>query len=256
MPIGNAINISETGLASFNSNNGVFNGVNLTTSPPLLPLTASSMTITNPDGVAGNPILDVNPLGININSLGGMPLSVANGGTGGVLPTAGGQLLTSGAGPSFTPTYAAPTPIQFFGSGLVVTNPLTPPVGLTAVPITLGDNVLLTVAGGGLPWVTISTATQTAVVNTGYTAAATTVNLTLPAAPVVGDKIYVTGDGTIAGLTWTVTLPATQKVYFGTQMASTNIVSTNATDSMYLVCIKASPVVWNVIASIGNMLVT
>lgn len=275
----NAINLNQTGIVAYNNTTGIFFGRTLTS-------TGSTVTITNPNGVNGNPNFEVNFTGININSLTGV-LSVGNGGTGnstfptnsiligngsgpiGSIPAgANGQLLigatggpavfstlalsggltqTPGAG---TLTLTAP-PITITGSGVTV----------TGSPVSLGGAVTLTVTGGGITWVNVTGTTQTITANTGYVANnAAQVVFTLPATAALGDTFYITGNGNVGTAGWKVNQNAGQVIFFGSSTTTVgtagSLTSTNQLDSIRAVCVvPGAATVWNVINSIGNIFV-
>lgn len=275
----NAINLNQTGIVSYNNNTGVFFGRTLTS-------TGSTVTITNPNGVVGNPNFEVNTSGININSFTGV-LGVANGGTGasslnlnGVLvgngtgpitavaPGSNGQLLigATGAASAFstlaltggltqtqganTLTLSAP-PITITGNGVTV----------TGSPVSLGGTVTLSVTGGGITWVNVTGTTQTIAVNTGYIANnAAQVIFSLPATAAIGDTFYITGNGNVGTAGWKISQGAGQVIFFGSSTTTVgtagSLTSTNQLDSIHAVCVVAgAATVWNVISSIGNIIV-
>lgn len=104
---------------------------------------------------------------------------------------------------------------------------------------------------GGYTW-SLVTGTVPMAVQHGYITNdnATIVTFTLPAAPVLGDSVKITGLGT-AG--WTLTLSGTQKIHMGggnITQGTGSISSTNQHDSITL---RASSTnVWIVEASIGQ----
>lgn len=279
MTTNNAINLSQSGIVAYNGT-GTFFGRTFTS-------TGNTVTITNPSGVTAAPNFEVNTANININTLGGTPLTVANGGTGDTTLTANGLLLgngtsaitsvpvgtngqlligATGAAPAFatltlsggltqTPganalTLTAP-PITITGSGVTV----------TGSPVSLGGTVTLTVAAGGTPWVDVTGTTQTIAVNTGYIADnAAQVVFTLPATAALGDTFYITGKGSAGTAGWQLKQNASQQVFFGSSSTTAgtggSLTSTNQLDSIRAVCVTAgASTIWNVINSIGNITV-
>ncbi|QZA59479.1 hypothetical protein [Candidatus Rhabdochlamydia porcellionis] len=275
----NAINLNQTGVVTYNNTTGVFFGRTLTSA-------GSTVSITNPNGVNGNPNFEVNFSGININNFTGI-LNVTNGGTGnstfptnniligngsgpiGSIPSGtNGQLLIGAAGGpaafstltlsgglTQTPganslTLTAP-PITITGSGLTV----------TGSPVSLGGAVTLTVTGGGITWVNVTGTTQAIVVNTGYIASnAAQVVFTLPTTAALGDTFYITGNGNAGTSGWKINQNAGQVIFFGSSTTtvgtSGSLTSTNQLDSIRAVCIvPGAATVWNVIDSIGNITV-
>lgn len=279
MTTNNAINLNQSGIVAYNGT-GTFFGRTFTS-------TGNTVTITNPNGVTAAPNFEVNTANININTLGGTPLTVANGGTGATTLTANGLLLgngtsavtsvpvgtngqlligATGAAPAFstltlvggltqTPganslTLTAP-PITITGSGVTV----------TGSPVSLGGTVTLTVAAGGTPWVDVTGTTQTIAVNTGYIADnAAQVVFTLPATAALGDTFYITGKGSAGTAGWQLKQNAAQQVFFGalstTAGTGGSLTSTNQLDSIRAVCVTAgASTIWNIIQSIGNITV-
>lgn len=279
MTTNNAINLSQTGIVTYNGT-GTFFGRTLTS-------TGNTVTITNPNGVAGSPNFEVNTANININTLGGAPLTVANGGTGVSTLLANGLLL--GNGTSSITSVAAGTNGQLLigatgsapafstmtlSGGLTQTlgaNSLTltaPPItitgnGVTIVgsPVSLGGTITLTVPSGGVSWVNVTGTTQTIAVNTGYIANnAAQVVFTLPATAALGDTFYITGNGNAGIAGWQLKQNASQQIFFGSISTTTgtggSLTSTNQLDSIRAVCVVAGTnAVWNIIDSIGNITV-
>lgn len=275
----NAINLNQTGVVAYNNTTGVFFGRTLTS-------TGSTVTITNPNGVNGNPNFEVNLGGININSFTGI-LSVTNGGTGGSTFPTNNILIGNGSGPigsipsgtngqllvGATGGPAAFSTLALSG-GLTQTqgaNTLTltaPPITITGTgvtvtgsPVSLGGTVTLSVTGGGITWVNVTATTQAMAVNTGYIANnAAQVVFTLPATATLGDTLYVTGNGNVGTAGWKINQNAGQVIFFGSSTttvgASGSLTSTNQLDSVHLVAVTSgASTVWNVIGSIGNITV-
>lgn len=248
MPVNNACNQSNQGLQS-NGENGTFYGRSLTAA-------SSKIVVTNADGTAGNPTVDVVPANIAINTLGSTPLNATNGGTGVASPTAhtlpvaegtsamnflgpltNGQLLIGSTG-------ADPTPATLTaGSGITVTN--------AAGAITISSNF------SGLTWNAVTTTSATMVAENGYLANnAALVTLTLPTTAAQFTSIIVDGQG--AG-GWKIAQNALQSINFSSTPTTTGVsgslASINQYDSVTLLCVVANTT-WNVIASVGNITVT
>ena len=279
MTTNNAINLSQSGIVAYNGT-GTFFGRTLTS-------TGNTVTITNPNGVTAAPNFEVNVANIDINTLGGIPLTVANGGTGATTFTpnrlllgngtsaitsapvgTNGQLLigATGGAPAFatlalsggltqTPgtnslTLTAP-PITITGSGVTV----------TGSPVSLGGTVTLTVGAGGTPWVSVTGTTQAIAVNTGYISNnAAQVVFTLPATAGIGDTFYITGNGNAGTAGWQLKQNADQQVFFGSTSTTIgtggSLTSTNQLDSIRAVCVVAgASSIWNIINSVGNVIV-
>lgn len=279
MTTSNAINLNLTGIVAYNGT-GSFFGRTFTS-------TGNTITISNPSGAAASPNFDVNPANISINTLGGSPLTVANGGTGNTSLTANGLLLgngtspvssvsvgtngqlligSTGAAPSFSTLTLVGGLTQTPGAGtLTLTAPAITITGtgvtVTGSPVSLGGTVTLTVPAGGITWVNVTGTTQTIVTNTGYIANnVAQVVFTLPATANLGDTFYITGNGTVGTAGWQLKQNASQQIFFGftstTAGTGGSLTSTNQLDSIHAVCVVAgASTIWNVISSIGNITV-
>lgn len=248
MPVNNACNQSNQGLQA-NTASGTFFGRSLTAG-------STKIVVTNPDGTAGNPTIDVSPGNIAINTLGSTPLNTTNGGTGVATPTAhtipiaegasamnflgpltNGQLLIGSTG-------ADPTPATLSaGSGISVTN--------AAGSITISANF------EGLTWNSVTTTSATMVAGNGYLANnAALVTLTLPTTAAQFTSIVVDGVG--AG-GWKIAQNAGQTINFSSTPTTAgtggSLASINQFDSVQLLCVVANTT-WNVIGSVGNITVT
>lgn len=118
--------------------------------------------------------------------------------------------------------------------------------------------------GGGISsWVDVTGTTQTIAVQTGYISDnAAQITYTLPASPALGNVFEITGgvSGAASG-SWLLAQPATQSVNFGNTTTTVgtggSIASTNQFDSIRCVCVVGgTAAVWNVISSVGNLIVT
>lgn len=279
MATNNAINLNQAGIAVYNGT-GTFFSRSLTS-------TGNTITITNANGVAGSPNLEVNVSNISINSLTGGPLSVANGGTGSASLTSNGLLLgngtsaltsvpvgtngqlligSTGASPAFATLTLAGGLTQTAGANsLTLTAPAITITGsgitVTGSPVSLGGTVTLTVPAGGTNWVNVTTTTQTITTNTGYIANnAAQVVFTLPATANLGDTFYITGNGAAGTAGWKLAQNAGQQIYFGntntTAGTGGSLTSNNQLDSIRAVCVvSGTSTIWNIITSMGNITV-
>lgn len=133
----NSVNIQQSGIQVFDGTS-LFYGRTLTAG-------SSKLSISNGSGVAGNPTLDVVPGNININSLTGYPLTVANGGTGiTTVPTNGQVPIGNGA------NYVAATLTA--GTGISITN------GAGSITIDTSFALPIPPASGGTGTSTVFTA--------------------------------------------------------------------------------------------------
>ncbi len=130
------------------------------------------------------------------------------------------------------------------------------PIGSTGNPpvlstITAGTNISISNSygsitisasgSGGFSWNHVTGTSQAMVSNNGYIADnASVVTLTLPTTSAIGDELEIVGRG--AG-GWTITYGTSQYIYFGNITTTTttgSLSSTNAHDSIYLVCTAAN----------------
>jgi hypothetical protein len=186
-----------------------------------------------------------------INLLGGLPVSVAMGGTGAATFTANGILLGNGT------SAIAATSALTDGQLLIGSTGNAPSVAtLTAgsgVTITNGSGTITIAASNQNPWTEVTGTTQAMAVNNSYVANnAALVTLTLPATAAFGDRFVITGKG--AGL-FKIAQNASQTINFGslTTTAGTggSITATHRYDTIEIVCITANTQ-FNVVDSIGN----
>jgi hypothetical protein len=122
----------------------------------------------------------------------------------------------------------------------------------SGVSITNGaGSITINAVGSGLTW-TVETISGTLAVNHGYGVNGAAVSLALPAAAAVGDMIEVTG---MTG-NWIITQGVGQTIHFGASTTTTggggSLASSNAGDSVKLVCLIANTDFY-VVSSIGNI---
>jgi len=249
MPItNNAANLFSSGLQA-NNGTGTFFGRSITAG-------STKVSITNPDGIAGNPTIDVVPGNISINGLGGTPLTTVNGGTGvsspttNTLPVAQGSSAMSFLGPLTNgqlligSTGAAPVPATLTaGSGISITN--------AAGSITIAST------SSGVSWNNVTATSATMSVGNGYLANnAALVTLTLPTTAAQFSIIQIAGNG--AG-GWHIAQNASQVINFDATATTTgtggSLASTNRYACVWLLCTVANTT-WSVINAMGNILVT
>lgn len=117
-----------------------------------------------------------------------------------------------------------------------------------AATLTAGTNIVISNSAGGITisasgaggvtWTHVTGTTQVMASNSGYVADnAGLVTLSLPAASVIGDELYIVGRG--AG-GWTISQAASQQIIIGSSSSTAgvggSVSSTNRRDSLYLVC--------------------
>ncbi|MGL5263347.1 MAG: hypothetical protein ACRDAI_02045 [Candidatus Rhabdochlamydia sp.] len=243
----NSSNQFSTGILS-NNGTGIVSG-------RLLTAGSTKISITNPDGIAGNPTLDVVPVNISINSLGGAPLSTLNGGTGVAAPTTNTLPVAQGASAM---TFLGPLTNGQVLIGATGTNPV--PGVLTAglgISITNGAGSIVISSNPSGVWNNVTTASASMNVGNGYLANnAALVTLTLPAIAVLFSTIHVAGNG--AG-GWIIAQNSGQTINLDATPTTTGIsgslASTNRYDCVELLCTAANTT-WSVITAVGNILVT
>ena len=114
------------------------------------------------------------------------------------------------------------------------------------------NSITISVVGGGLSWSTITAATLSAAINNGYVLnhASTPCVVTLPATAAVGSIIAAHSLAGSGG--FTITANTGQTIQFGNISTSSagSLSSTNAGDSIWIVCIVAN-LTWAVISSVS-----
>lgn len=172
-------------------------------------------------------------------------------------------------------TFSAVTTTQYAplvgasGNGIASLTPLTNgqlvigstggnpvPASLTAgtgIAITPGaGSISIAATGGGVAWTVVATDTSMAV-NNGYGSnKAGVVHFTLPAVAAIGSTVAIQG---MQG-SWTIVQGAGQSVQLGattsTVGAGGSVASTNAGDSIYLVCLVTN-LGWYATYAVGNL---
>lgn len=103
---------------------------------------------------------------------------------------------------------------------------------------------------GGLTWNPVVGTSQVMLINNGYyTLNSATTLFTLPTTAVAGSVIRIAGFGTGG---WSLDLSGGQEIAIGDVTAATSIASTNARDSIELLCVVANTN-YLVISMIGNL---
>lgn len=172
----------------------------------------------------------------SINAIGGLPITVENGGTGLDTLTSGAILVGQG-----TSDVAL---ISLDDGELLIGSTGNDPVAATltagsGISITNGAGSITIASTGANPWVEVTGTSQSMAVNTSYIANnAALVTLTLPATAAVGDTVKVVGKG--AGL-YRIAQNSGQQVHFidvSTTSGATGYVETiERYTSIELVCI-------------------
>jgi hypothetical protein len=143
---------------------------------------------------------------------------------------------------------------------VLISEGANPDVGVTLatgqvlVGVTGADPVAQTLSA--VAWVDQTTTPVTMVVNTGYISddGATLVSFTLPATAALGSVFEIIGKGSGG---WTLLQSTGQSIKFGSSTTTTSsgsLSSTNANDSLRLVCTTANTV-FTVASVIGNLTV-
>lgn len=181
-----------------------------------------------------------------------VPIVPANGGTGVISPAAhtlpvaegasdftfigpltNGQLLVGSTGVDPVPTTITA------GTNITVTN--------TAGAITISSS-----GGAGFSWNHITGTSQTMSSNNGYVADnSSLVTLTLPTTSNFGDELIIVGKGSGG---WSINYTTSQLIHVGSSVTTTtsgSLSSSNAYDSVTLVCTVANTT-WTAYSMIGN----
>jgi len=231
MATNNAINLSASGIVSYNGS-GTFAGRTLTAG-------STKISISNGDGISGNPTIDATEANFTLDNIGGT-LSVSKGGTGNTTFTAYSVIC---AGTTATGAFQNVSGVGT--SGQVLTS-----AGAAALP-TWED-----ATSGVFPWTDVTGTTQSAAINNGYiTNNAGAVTVTLPDTAAVGSVVKVAGLG--AG-GWVVAVNSGEAINFGNVTTTTTtgtLASTNRYDAVELLCVVADTT-WNIVNSIGNITYT
>ncbi len=211
------------------------------------------VTLTTPQDIAPTSSPTFNALTLTT------PLGVGSGGTGLATFTTNGVLFASAATTisQTTPANNAvmvsnSTGVPLFTSSLTNGQVVIGVTGSTPVPATLtaGANISIVNAGGsitisgtglaGFSWNMVTGTSASMLPNNGYMANnAGLVTLSLPATSAVGDEIDVMGIG--AG-GWLIQAGVGQTIVLGSSTTSSagSLASTNAKDSLYLICTVAN----------------
>ena len=238
----NSLNINGNGFVAFNNTTGAFSETAMT-QYNLLTGGANAQSINQiaPGSTSGVPLISQ---GASAYPIYGTAV-VAGGGTG--LNTLTAYELLAGG----TTSTGVLQQIGLGTAGQVLTSN--------------GAGALATyqAAAPGVSWVDVTSGTQTIAVSTGYiTDNATQVTYTLPATPARGNIFEITG-GVSGSATapWIIAQNAGQQINFGntstTVGVSGSVASTLKYDSIKCVCVVAgASAVWNVLSSVGNLVVT
>ncbi len=243
-----------------------------TTTPAItIETTATGVLSGNGTAISGSPVTQFDIL------VGGASNAVSS-----VGPGTAGQILQSGgaaANPAYStstyPTTNAANTLLYASAANTMAALATADNGVlitsaTGVPSWLADGTtgqVLTAttgapptwvspSGGGFVWHDVTGGSATLAAQNGYIAdAGTLTTFTMPTNNAIGDTIKIVGKG--AG-GWTIVYGAGQFILFGNQTTTTttgDLASTNANDSLELICTTASATapIFTVVSSIGNI---
>ena len=163
-------------------------------------------------------------------------------------PTAHGVILGEGTSAVAAVTLAAGQVLV----GTTASDPVAATIsGSGGVTVTSSTGAIaISGSGIGITWVAQSTGTVTAAVGSAYIITdASAVTVTLPTTAAVGSVVGVVGNG--AG-GWILAQGAGGNTQFGSVNSTTSIASTNAYDSIFVVCVIANTT-WVVYSSVGNL---
>ena len=189
---------------------------------------------------------------------------------------AGHALVSNGS--SSNPGFATAVIVAGGGTGLsslttyeLIAGGTTTTGNVQQIPIGTAGQILTSNGPGVLPsfqaspgesWIDVTSSTQTvASTNVGYvTDNATIVTYLLPATAAFGQVFEITGGASgSATAPWILTQNALQSISFGNSITTVgtggSIASTLQYDSIRLVCVVADTQ-WNVLSSVGNLIVT
>ncbi len=208
--------------------------------------TASRISLSNGDGVSGNPTVDIDAAYVGQTSI----TTLGTVATGTWSATAIGE--TKGGTNQTTYT----TGDILYASASNTLSKLAATVD--GYVLTLASGVpSWAAAGGGVTWVEETTTSRTAAVNEAIVCNnAGLVTVTLPDTAAFGSILRIVGKG--AG-GWRLAQNASENIRFGSSVTTTGVGgrldSTNQYDAIELVCTVANTT-WTVISSIGNITVT
>jgi hypothetical protein len=253
MATSNDLNIAQAGYVVFDGT-ATFSGRTFQA--------GAGITLTNPDGTAGNTTISLTGGSSAIESVNVDTTTGA--GTNPVLPTAGAITITGGQYASGTFGTRVITAVSTAASTLAIeaqissTNAtsLATKNGLShynSTQFSVDANGFVSSITGSFTWVDVTTATQTLAVQTGYVTDHTNVTYTLPATANLGDQIRIVGK---LGIT-TIAQNAGQQILMSsassTVGATGSIVGTNVGDCVWLVCVTAgASTVWRGESFVGN----
>lgn len=258
MATSNDLNISQAGYVVFDGT-ATFSGRTFQA--------GAGITITNPDGTAGNTTISLTGGSSAIESVN--VDTTTGGGTNPVLPTAGAITITGGQYASGTFGTRVITAVSTAASTLAIeaqissTNAtsLATKNGLShfsSTNFSVDVNGFVTLSNNGFTWTDVTSATQTLAVSNGYiTDRGGGVTYTLPATASLGDVIKIDGK---LGLT-TIAQNANQSIRMSSAISTTgvggSVAGTNVGDCITLRCTTAgASTIWIAENFVGNWTVT
>lgn len=286
----NSLNINDNGVVSYNNTTGVFSESALTQHDVLVGGSGNAITSVSPstatfvltsNGTGSDPSFQTVSASGAITQIDGdsghmnptAGVVTINGGSTGLTTTAATSTMnitgTLNAGHGGT-GLATLTTYELIASGTTATGNFqqiaSGSSGQVLYSNGIGSLPSFGAAPTGVAWVDVTSGTQTIAASTGYvTDNATQVTYTLPATGVLGQVFEITGgiNGSVTA-PWLIAQNANQQINFGNSSTTGGIggslASTLQFDSVRCLCVSptttGAATIWNVLSSVGNLIVT